>query len=554
MKSLASVAASDGFTFLRIDRLALLAVVSLALIVRFYAIDVPSIWYDEAYSLVLARETPTRIWALTALDVHPPLYYVLLHYWVLLWGEGALPARALSALADVGTLLLSIKLMSLIATRRATWIAALLLALLPISVRYSQEARMYALLGFWLMGATVVLICWIRQPGKRSYATLYVLLMTAAFYTHYFAGLCVLVHWLFWWQACREGPGGVSFLGWLSINGAIALLFVPWIPNLIQQFSGAANSWIEPVTIQAVLGLFWQFIVMDGTVAPSSLWRLLPLIMIVPCMLTILVQREKNKLRYGCLLITYFCVPVITLYLLTLITPIFVPRYLVFAAPALPMFMALALDLWGQRSALLSTTAFLLLVAAQTHGLLAVFQQIDELNGTEMRRDYRYGELVKEIQRRIRHGDQIVVGSLLSYLPFIYYSDMGIQPRFYVRSALDEFLPLVDSGGYALIPEQLRWIYFNDPTAFECRGHRIWWVGFKPASDTSTPFSADWKRMLTLHSGEATAMLFAKNQASASIEADDPGVLRQPPLPAAQNCPPAPSATSANRTRRSLPR
>lgn len=295
MKSLASVAASDGFTSLRIDRLALLAVVSLALIVRFYAIDVPSIWYDEAYSLVLARETPTRIWALTALDVHPPLYYVLLHYWVLLWGEGALPARALSALADVGTLLLSIKLMSLIATRRATWIAALLLALLPISVRYSQEARMYALLGFWLMGATVVLICWIRQPGKRSYATLYVLLMTAAFYTHYFAGLCVLVHWLFWWQARREGPGGVSFLGWLSINGAIALLFVPWIPNLIQQFSGAANSWIEPVTIQAVLGLFWQFIVMDGTVSPSSLWRLLPLIMIVPCMLTILVQREKTS-------------------------------------------------------------------------------------------------------------------------------------------------------------------------------------------------------------------------------------------------------------------
>ncbi|WP_432217621.1 glycosyltransferase family 39 protein [Pseudomonas kribbensis] len=538
MKSASAVAASVGRSSWRVDRLALLAVVCLALIVRFHAIDVPNIWYDEAYSLVLARETPTRIWALTALDVHPPLYYVLLHYWVMLWGDGPLPARALSALADVGTLLLCIKLMSLIATRRAMWMTALLLALLPISVRYSQEVRMYALLGFWLMGATVVLICWVREPDRKSYPTLYVLLMTAAFYTHYFAGLCVLVHWLFWWQVRRDGPEGVPFLVWLSINGAIALLFVPWIPNLIQQFSGAANSWIEPVTIQSVLGLFWQFIVMDGTVSPLSLWRLLPLIMIVPCMLTILVQRDKNKRRYGSLLISYFCIPVITLYLLTLITPIFVPRYLVFAAPAIPMFMALALDLWGQRFALLAMTAFVLLVAAQTHGLLAVFQQIDGLNGTEMRRDYRYGELVKEIQRRIRHGDQIVVDSLFSYLPFVYYSDMGIQPRFYVRSALDEFLPFVDSGGYALIPEQLRWIYFNDPTVFECRGRRIWWIEFNPASDTNTLFSVDWKRMLTLRSGEATAMLFADNQASASIEADDPGVLRRLPLPAAQNCPP----------------
>ncbi|MFJ4248603.1 hypothetical protein [Pseudomonas sp. NPDC089741] len=54
---------------------------------RFYAIAVPAIWYDEAYSLLLAREAPARIWALTALDVHPPLYYVLLHYWILLWGD-----------------------------------------------------------------------------------------------------------------------------------------------------------------------------------------------------------------------------------------------------------------------------------------------------------------------------------------------------------------------------------------------------------------------------------------------------------------------------------
>jgi len=67
---------------------------------------------------------------------------------MLLFGNGVLAARSLSALADVGTLLLCIKLMSLVTTRKATWIAAVLLASLPMSVRYSQEVRMYTLLGF----------------------------------------------------------------------------------------------------------------------------------------------------------------------------------------------------------------------------------------------------------------------------------------------------------------------------------------------------------------------------------------------------------------------
>lgn len=207
MKPLSSASVfNDAQVSLRVERLALAAILLIALFVRFYAIEVPTIWYDEAYSLLLARETPARIWVLTSFDVHPPLYYILLHYWGMVWGDSALPARAFSALADVGTMLLCIKLMSLVATRRATWIAALLLALLPISVRYSQEVRMYTLLGFWLMGATVALVCWAGKPDNKRFAVIYVVLMTAAFYTHYFAGLCVLVHWLFWWQSRGGTP------------------------------------------------------------------------------------------------------------------------------------------------------------------------------------------------------------------------------------------------------------------------------------------------------------------------------------------------------------
>ncbi|MBK5533512.1 glycosyltransferase family 39 protein [Pseudomonas sp. TH08] len=336
-------------TSVLVNRVALAVVLIIALSVRFNSIAVPVIWYDEAYSLLLARETPARIWALTALDVHPPLYYVLLHYWVAIWGDAALPARAMSALADVGTLLLCIKLMSLISTRRATWIAALLLALLPISVRYSQEVRMYTLLGFWLMGATVALVCWARAPDRKRFAVIYVLLMSAAFYTHYFAGLCVLVHWLFWWQSrvTRNGKA-ISFSLWIVANLGIVLLYLPWMPHFIEQLGGTSSlGWIKPVSLHGALTLVWQFTVLGATSSESSIWYLAPFFLMLLFAVTLIVS-DAGERRFNLLLVSYFFVPLIALYLIALVLPLFVPRYLVFSAPALAMITAVALDKWGR--------------------------------------------------------------------------------------------------------------------------------------------------------------------------------------------------------------
>lgn len=532
-----------------LDRFALAGVIVLALWVRLYAIEQPGIWYDEAYSLLLAREAPARIWQLTALDVHPPLYYVLLHYWLMIWGEGALPARALSVLADIGTLLLCIKLMSLIATRRATWMAALLLALLPISVRYSQEVRMYTLLGFWLMGATVALVCWSQAPERKRFVVAYVLLMGAAFYTHYFAGLCVLVHWLFWWESSDEYRTSISRYLWYSANAVIVVLYLPWIPHLIAQVSGT-NTWIEPVTAQVALGLVWQFVVMDGAVPLTSAWRLLPLILLVICAIA-LIASNKVERRFGWLLIGYFFVPVISLFMLAQFTPIFLPRYLVFASPAIAMIVASALDSAGERFDSAMAVVLGLVLCAQSFGLSEVYQQTDGMNGTDMRRSNGYRELALAIEREVQPGDEIILDSLISYLPFTYYNTTGIQPRFHIRSSLEAFLASPVHGGYALVPDLLKGVYFQDLDVLQC-GRRVWWVPYESKKNFRQLLSKGWTQTVELRSGSMIAYLLVNETRSASDEADNSSGIRLPPAHSAQNCPPAPFATSANRTRRSL--
>ena len=510
MKSLASVAASAGFTSLRIDRLALLAVVSLALIVRFYAIDVPSIWYDEAYSLVLARETPTGIWALTALDVHPPLYYVLLHYWMMFWGDGALPARALSALADVGTLLLCIKLMSLISTRRATWIAALFLALLPVSVGYSQNARMYTLLGFWLIGATVVLVCWAQAPEKKRWAVIYVLLMAAAFYTHYFAFLCVATHWLYWWKTHSERQDqAIGVRAWILVNGMIVLLYLPWLPVLIDQMVSRPDfGWIAPFTWQSVFTLMWQITGTSDSVDWSTWWRVWPSVFFFVCAVTVLMQ-DRDARRYGWLLVGYFFVPSMLLLAISLLKPAFVLRYFYFAAVALPLIVAVAIDKWWHRQRTLVLVLMAVFLLAEVNGVADLSRRRNHDVGLEA--------LAIALNVQSRSGDEIVFDDLFWYLPFMNYNESGISPKICVGRTGERLSGYPDRSGWALIPAPRQSTLIDDESLRALDAERVWWITLKSKAEDLSLLSEQWIKVRSIDGGDIEARLFIHKRGPAQI-------------------------------------
>jgi uncharacterized membrane protein len=492
-----------------VNGLGLVAIVILALIVRFHGISVPVIWYDEAYSLLLSEKSPRLIWFTTTRDVHPPLYYLLLHYWMTLSGNSVLAVRGLSALVDVGTVLLGMKLMSLVASRRATWIAALLLALLPISVRYSQEVRMYTMVAFWLMGATVAFVCWVKAPQHLRYPVVYVLLMSAAFYTNYFAALCALVHWLYWWGLRIAGRGtALPVRPWLLANGAIVLLYLPWLPHFMDQLLHIGGlGWIPPVTWQTLLGAVAQFTVMKDANS-SVLWAIV-LSALVVLAAAMLVLKDRSDRRFSLLLVGYFFVPVLTVFLVSWVVPVFVARYLVFAALGLPLIAAVALDALAERRAIIAFMATVVLVMGEIQGLLIVYAQQDDLNGTSVRKVARMDTVAAGINQLARADDEIVVDGLYWYLPFMYYNSTGIQPRLYVsRSRSGESRGPYNYGGWVIIPERLDWIFFNDVSALRLNASRVWWVTGKPQPEDVVKFPVEWKQTMTITGGELEARLF----------------------------------------------
>ena len=78
--------------------LILAVILFFGLFLRVYALGSESIWQDEGFSVSVAHMNLSELIATTAADVHPPLYYLLLHYWISIFGDSEFSCRFLSAL------------------------------------------------------------------------------------------------------------------------------------------------------------------------------------------------------------------------------------------------------------------------------------------------------------------------------------------------------------------------------------------------------------------------------------------------------------------------
>lgn len=116
-----------------------------------------SVWFDEAYSILVARHAPAEIIGLAAADTHPPAYYLVLHAWAGVWGWGEFALRSLSVLAYGLSLLLAGVLVRRMFGTRAAVLTSIFLLFAPLLMRYGFEIRMYSLASLiglvatWLM-------------------------------------------------------------------------------------------------------------------------------------------------------------------------------------------------------------------------------------------------------------------------------------------------------------------------------------------------------------------------------------------------------------------
>lgn len=243
---------------------AAIAVAALAL--RMYDIADKSIWLDEAWSWRAARLPLDAMMDWTAQDKHPPLYYGVLHFWIDLFGDRETGLRTLSAVAGA----LSAGAVAYAGWRVAGWplaiVAGAFMAAHPTAVEFSQEARMYPLVGTLGLLATIALAANIDRPSIPR-AILYAAVAAAAIYTHYSAFLLLAVHAavVLAYAALRWRADGRRIA--LTSGAAFALLavaYIPWYANFLDHAREGVGHLPDPswtlvdVVFSALLGLQWM--------------------------------------------------------------------------------------------------------------------------------------------------------------------------------------------------------------------------------------------------------------------------------------------------------
>jgi 4-amino-4-deoxy-L-arabinose transferase-like glycosyltransferase len=229
--------------------LVVLSVAALAL--RLAGLGSESIWLDEATSIWLAKKSIPDMIRWTAVDIHPPLYYAILHLWLAL-GDGEAQVRLLSVLCGV----LSVAALFLLARRICNpWTAfasAALLAVSPLHVWYSQETRMYAMLAMWAILSTYALLLALLDGRRRAWLA-YVVFTILSLYTHYYTFFVLLFQILagvyLLWQGSIQRQSLWRLLVALTVAG---LAFVPWLPTLVNQVQSGGGSWVARTGVPGV--------------------------------------------------------------------------------------------------------------------------------------------------------------------------------------------------------------------------------------------------------------------------------------------------------------
>ena len=230
--------------------LGIVAAVLIGIALRF--ISRGPLWLDEAQSVAIARQPLGDIAAALRHDGAPPLYYVLLHGWMSLFGTSTFAVRALSAVPAVLALPVVLRLGRRVGGDAVGIAAVVLLAVSPFAVRYAVETRMYSLLLLLgLLGAHAVMSVH-RHRSKRA-ALGVVVVSSAMLYTHYYAVFVLTVVgagelWLAW---RRRDRAALTVAGGIAVGG---LTFLPWLPTFLYQSRHTGAPWNSAPDANAIVG------------------------------------------------------------------------------------------------------------------------------------------------------------------------------------------------------------------------------------------------------------------------------------------------------------
>ena len=396
------------------------------------AFFIQSFWRDEAFSYILASRNIFEIIFYTARDFNPPLYYILLHYWMGIFGTSEIAIRSLSLLFFSLTLYICFEFLKdiLKLSDKKSLLYLFIFLINPLLVYFAFEARMYSMFTFFS-----VLSYYSFYSNKSK---LYIISTILGLYTHYIMVLVVLSQLAFYFVIDRKRQNKTK----LKYAYAALFIFIPWVLFVFSQGQFFTTSfWIERMRINTFVNLFAILYLgyEQGSRFFSKELQFLTLFFASLFIITILkLKNEMGEKRKLFLFLGIWSIgSSLLIGFISFFKPLFIPRYLIFSSVG---FIFLTIFMLEELPLRIRWIALIILIFFTLN-----FQklQIQQKRKSEVRKT------IDEIKLVAKKNDLIYVSDELDYFTVQYY--LGEDRVFIYNKTYDEIPQFV---GKALIPKE----------------------------------------------------------------------------------------------------
>jgi mannosyltransferase len=437
-------------------------VLAVGLALRLRDLGTRSLWVDELFSVGLAAQSPSTI--LTVIygeEANMALYYAFMFVWLRLVGAAADETwmRLPSVLFGVAGLWALYRLGSRLGGPATGLVAATLAAVNAYHVEMSQEARAYTL---WALLATLSWDALVEalDSGQRRAWLRYVAWTTVAFYAHFFTLFVIAAQILV--VATRSR---VSEWRALVASGVcVVALCIPFVPFFLANSDGSQILHVRPSALADLFGLLRLF---AGATTPLVVtYAALASVGVAVAIYRAIRASSRDAFGRALAPLLWLIVPLLTIFLLSYLKPMFKERYLFAAMPAFPLLAAIGLV--AIRPAVARPLAVLAVVG------LALVPVAD---GLEIRQSENWRGAVAYLELNAQPGDGWIFISKRGQLGYEYYAGwlsgerpLGDRPdvlepfRWDELAASEEYYRALTAAGMARLPD------------FAARHQRIWLV------------------------------------------------------------------------------
>ncbi len=306
-----------------------LLVILTAFAFRVCCLTSQGLWHDEGLSWYLARGSISSLLSGTSHTEHPPLYFLLLHFWMGAAGESEFALRYLSVLWGTLSVALTAALGRRILGWRAAVAASALMAISPFQVWYSQEVRGYAMLTALTLLLGYLFLHAARSERPRDWIG-YAATAVASMYTHLLSGLLLAFHFA-WGAATAKRKRRVVTLA--IVGAAVVVPFVPWFGAAMRQWQENATYWQGTLDVsKALLEIVASEAV--GLTAGNGLVEKAASVLLLAAVAYGLIARAEDRERSArWFLLLAWALPLAAFLAVAYHHPKFAPRYLIFLAP-----------------------------------------------------------------------------------------------------------------------------------------------------------------------------------------------------------------------------